>query len=240
MTTLTYDLLAIDAGNTTVVFGYFKNHQLIKKFRVETTNFALPQIEPVNKILISSVVPPIDHILAKLSPQPIFITSQNIPDIKVNILNPSEAGADRIVNAYGAYKLYNSDCIIIDFGTATTVCLVRKEGIYEGGAIIAGIKTSLKALNQFTAKIPLFEHFSRPSNYLGKSTEESVLMGQYWGHVGALKNFIALYKQNAPQAKVIATGGYAKMFAQDIKEIDIVDEDLTLKSLELLGRALAN
>jgi type III pantothenate kinase len=231
-----YDILAIDVGNTNVVLGYFKNQTLKAKTRIPTENFQLPDVNPASKIVVSSVVPKVDPIIKQLKPKPLFINSKTIPLLTINIDKPKEAGADRIVNAFGAYQIYNSDCIILDFGTATTACLVRKEGIYEGGAILAGIRISLQALHAQTAKLPLLKSFDVPKSFIGKNTKDSILFGQYWGHVGALKEYIRLFKQKAPEAKVIATGGYAKLFSQNISEVDFIEEELTLKSLEMIGR----
>ncbi len=226
--------LAIDIGNTSISFGYFSANQLIKTKRYATENFSMPPIETVHRIFISSVVPKMDALFQLLLPTPVFITYANIPELCIDLLHPEEAGADRIVNAFGAWKRWNSAIILIDCGTATTICLVSQKGVYEGGAILPGIPMAFKALHQFTAKLPMIQPNNELVLPLGKSTREAMLAGQYWGHIGAIKELIFHYRQKEPLAKIIATGGNLSWLCTELSFIDEIDDLLILKSLNLV------
>lgn len=249
-------LLVIDAGNTNIVFGIYDGEQLIATWRMATQqnktadeigsfllelmrqwNIAKEQIED---IIIASVVPSImysmEHCMRKyLGKKAIVVDDTMDLGIQIQLDNPKEVGADRLVNAAVAYELYGGPLIIIDFGTATTFCAVDKNGNYLGGAICPGIKVSVNALYQNAAKLPLIE-LVKPQEVIGRNTVAAMQSGVILGYTGQVEYLTRKFKEQIGEAKVIATGGLARMIASDTDAIDIVDPQLTLKGLHMLYR----
>jgi type III pantothenate kinase len=154
----------------------------------------------------------------------------------INILydNPLEVGADRIVNAVAALKLYGGPVIIVDFGTATTFCAIEKNGDYLGGVICAGIKISMDALFAKAAKLPRVE-IAKPKRIIGKNTVESMQSGAVYGYAGQVDYIVSKMKTEMGQdAKVIATGGLARLIAEEAKSIDEINRKLTLEGLKII------
>jgi len=148
--------------------------------------------------------------------------------------NPKEVGADRIVNAVAGYEKYGGDLIIVDFGTATTFDYVSKNGEYMGGCISPGIVISSEALFERASKLPRVE-FSRPRSIIAKDTVSSMQAGIMYGYAGLVDGIVERMKAEAKSnPKVIATGGLAKVIAQETKSINIVDEMLTLEGLRMI------
>ena len=185
------------------------------------------------EILFSCVVPTalknIKKILKKTNYNVLEIKKFNLKKlIKINIKNLNQLGSDRIVNSIEGKRFKN--CLIIDFGTATTFDIV-KNGIYEGGVIAPGVKSSIKNLSQTTALLPMFDLKNKQTSY-GKNTKDALNAGFIWGYDGLINNIIDKITKNwKMNYKIILTGGYAKMFKKIIKRKTIVDQNITIKGV---------
>lgn len=254
-------LLAFDVGNTNIVLGVFKGDKLIQNWRMETDNkksadeygmivnqlFAYVGLDPkeVKDVIISTVVPSVLYTLQHMSRKyfgckPIVIE----PGVKTGLLikydNPKQVGADRIVNAVGAYAKYGGPLIIIDMGTATTFCAVTDKAEYLGGTIAAGLKITSEALVEKTAKLPKVE-LEEPGHVICKNTIQSMQSGLVYGHMGMVDYVVRKMKQELAEIcgedkpiKVIATGGMANMIKSGVDCIDKVDGMLTLEGLKII------
>ena len=186
-----------------------------------------------NEILFSCVVPlafrEIKKILKKTNYQVLEIKSLDLKKmIKINIKNFNQLGSDRIVNSIKGKEFKN--CLIIDFGTATTFDIV-KNGIYEGGVIAPGIKLSIKNLSQSTALLPMFDLKNQQKSY-GKNTKDALNAGFVWGYEGLINNIIYKITKNwKMKYKIILTGGYANIFKKIIKRRTIVDQNITINGV---------
>ncbi len=148
--------------------------------------------------------------------------------------NPKDVGADRIVNGIAAYEKYHDACIIVDFGTATTIDLISKKGEYIGGAIAPGLSISLEALIQRASKLPRIE-IVKPKEVVGRNTINSIQAGIFYGYVGLVDGIVQrIQNQHGRKAKVVATGGLAPLVASECSSIDEVDEFLTLEGLRII------
>ena len=248
-------ILLIDVGNTNVTIGACENDKIIASWRMTTNkdqtsdeigvtlrNFFTYNgidIAAIEGTIISSVVPPImyslTHAVRKyIGTEPIVVKSTSKIGLKVNYDNPKEVGADRLVNAVAAIKKYPTPFIIVDFGTATTFCAVNDKNEYMGGVILPGLKISLNALVEKTAKLPRIE-IAKPDKIIGTNTVESMQAGMYYGYAGSVDNIISKMKQElGKDAMVIATGGLARMIASEAKTIDTIDSGLTLEGLRII------
>ncbi|MTI60030.1 MAG: type III pantothenate kinase [Firmicutes bacterium] len=250
-------ILTIDVGNTNTVLGVFSDGELIKDWRISTDKdktadeygilvynlFSYTELEiaDIKGIIISSVVPPVVTVLQKAAELFIGVKPLIIgPGVKtsMNILmeNPREVGADRVVNAIAAYRKYGGPVIIVDFGTATTLCAVTKKGDYIGGAIAPGIGIASEALFNYAAKLPRVE-LSRPEKAIGKNTIMAIQSGIIYGFVGQVEGLINRFIQEIDgEPKVIATGGLAGLIAKETDSIHITDAFLTLEGLYHIGK----
>ena len=185
------------------------------------------------KILFSSVVPKayivVKGYLKKKKFKIFEIKDLNIKKIlKVNITNFNQLGSDRIANAIGANK--NQNCLIVDFGTATTFDIIIN-GIYEGGVIAPGVNLSIINLNKFTSQLPLLNLNNRQKNY-GKNTKEALNAGFLWGYEGLVNNIINKIRNiSKKKYKIILTGGYANLFKKFIKKKSTIDQNITIKGI---------
>jgi type III pantothenate kinase len=247
-------LLCLDIGNTHILGGVFAQNKLMARFRYATNLIGTAdqlgiflrnilqanQIEPkaISAAAICSVVPSCDytirHTLSLHIGCPYYVLQGGVKtglNIKYKI--PSEVGADRIANAIGAVDAFpNKNIIVIDMGTATTLCAVTKNHDYLGGAILPGLRLGMESLNDHTAKLMEVD-IEKPLNYLGRATRESIQSGLYYGHLGALKEIIAGLKQeafNQEQSLVIGTGGFAQLY-KDKNVFDVISPDLVLHGL---------
>jgi len=192
----------------------------------------------VNKAaLFSSVVPKYELIIKKLLWQKykiklIEIKKKNIKKIiKINIKNKNQVGSDRIANAVGAFKKYKSNCIVLDFGTATTFDVVTKNGIYNGGIIAPGVNLSIKSLTRSADQIPIFS-IKKQKKIIGKNTIEALRSGFYWGYSGLINNIILkIEKETKKKYKIIFTGGFANLFKTSIIRPFVVDRNITIKGI---------
>ena len=193
-----------------------------------------------NKVLFSSVVPNVYKLVKDYLKENKFQTYEikdlNIKKIlKVNIKNFKQLGSDRLANAIGANK--NKNCLIIDFGTATTFDIIIS-GVYEGGVIAPGVNLSIINLNKHTSLLPLFNLSNKQKNY-GKNTKEALNAGFLWGYEGLVNNIINKIKNvSKKKYKIILTGGYAKLFKKFIKNKSIIDQNITIKGIAKIFKEL--
>jgi len=248
-------LLAIDIGNTNVVLGVFEKERLVESWRVGTKTqitsdeyamilkdlfgFAGIEFKAIMGVIISSVVPPLLPVMTEMARkyfriEPVVVTSETRTGITFKYENPKEIGADRIVNAVAAYKLFGGPLIIVDFGTATTFCAVTKKGEYLGGAIVPGIRISAEALFQRASKLPRFE-LVKPPSIIGKDTVSAMQAGMLYGYAGLVDRIVEqMRKEFAADAKVVATGGLAELVARETRSITEIRPDLTLEGLRII------
>jgi type III pantothenate kinase len=249
-------ILTMDIGNTNTVLGLYEENDLRTHWRISTDRSKTPDeygmlfknlfesasitSEQVDSIIISSVVPPILRILKKTSfryfnVNPLVVGPGVKTGMNIKTDNPKEVGADRIVNAVAAGKLYSGPLIIVDFGTATTFCAVSSNGEYLGGAIAPGIGISAEALFNQSAKLPRIE-LIEPGKAIGKNTIDGMKAGIVYGFVGQVEYLVKKLKDELSQnSKVIATGGLVSLIAAETNSIDYVEPFLTLKGLKYIA-----
>lgn len=257
-------LLAVDVGNTNVVFALFETApgerpRIRTRWRIATDprrtgdEYAVWLVQlmaieglardAVTQVIISTVVPRALHNLQVLSSKyfgvEALVAGQGRAEwgIPIDVDEPGSLGADRAVNAIAAHAKYPGDLIVVDFGTATTFDVVDFSGAYKGGIIAPGINLSLDALVSNTAKLPRIAIESpRTNSVIGRNTQDQMLIGVFWGYVAMMEGLIAkLRLEIGRPAKVIATGGLALLFGQHTEIFDVVDTDLTLEGLALLA-----
>ena len=254
-------LLAFDVGNTNIVMGVYREAELIQFWRMETNQgksadeygILISQLlereklstGDIDDIIISSVVPSMSYTLQHLS-QKYFSKRALIvgPGIKTGLIvkydNPKQLGADRIVNSVAAAEKYPLPLIVIDYGTATTMCAVSDKKEYLGGVILPGIKIAADALFEKTAKLPKVE-IDPPEHVICRNTNEGIQAGVVYGNMGMteylvdrMKKEISEYIGEEKPITVIATGGLSTMMASGVSCIDHVDKMLTLTGLQIL------
>lgn len=257
-------LLAIDAGNTNVVFALFEGRELLGRWRIATDPrrtgdeyavWLLQLLEirgidrhQVTQIIVSTVVPRALHNIEVLSRSYFgidpLVAGQGAAAyaIDIDVDEPRSLGADRAVNAVAAHAKYSGDLILIDFGTATTFDAIDFNGAYKGGIIAPGINLSLDALVGNTAMLPRIAiELPRSASVIGRNTEDQMLIGVFWGYVAMIEGLIARMKAEVGRpAKVIATGGLAVLFDEAGELFDAVDADLTLEGLAILAERAAS
>ena len=248
-------LLVVDVGNTHTVCGLFAGDELRHHWRVVTEPertadefglllsnlFAFHGIKPedINGMIISSVVPPMLQTLEEVAEIYFFIKPLVVgPGIKTGMPifydNPTEVGADRIVNAVAAYEEYHQALIVVDFGTATTFDYISAKGEYRGGAIAPGIGISMEALFQRASKLPRVE-LLKPKGVVGTNTVHSMQSGIFYGYVGLVDEMVSKMREEThSDPKVVATGGWARLIASESQAIHEVDDLLTLKGLKII------
>jgi len=245
-------LLAIEQGNTNTLFAVHDGDSWTAQWRTATEasrtadEYAvwLTQLLAMRDIalssltgcIISSVVPQSIFNLKNLSRrylgvEPLVIGDNVTLGIPVRINKPSEAGADRLVNAIGAHLLYPGDLIVIDSGTATTFDIVAADGAFEGGAIAPGINLSLQALHEAAAMLPRIA-IQRPDKVIGKDTVSNMQSGVFWGYVSLIEGMVSRIKAEwGSPMTVVGTGGVASLFEGATESIDRFDPDLTIRGL---------
>lgn len=249
-------ILVFDVGNTNIVLGAYKGDKLLDFWRVSTDTqktadeygIIIKQmfihegysIDDVKAVIISSVVPPIMYTLEHMTrkyfkKEPLVIGPGIKTGMNIKYDNPKEVGADRIVNAVAGYEMYGGPLIIVDFGTATTYCAISKNGEYLGGAISPGVRISMDALYQRTAKLPRVE-LIKPDSVICKNTINSIQSGVIFGYVGQVDYIVRRMKKELgdENTKVIATGGLSKLIASESETIDVVNGLLTLEGLRII------
>jgi len=247
-------ILTLDVGNTQILGGLFDNGKLVLQFRKTTKQtFSSDEIgiflrsvlkendynhSDIEDVAICSVVPDRNHSLLNgirkyFIPDPFLLEAGVKTGLKIKYKNPHEVGSDRIANAVAATKQHpNRNLIIVDFGTATTFCVISKLSEYLGGVIIPGIRISMEGLEKQTAKLPRVEIKSIESSF-GKTTTESIQIGLYHGQIGMIKEITKNIVNEAFQGVkpiVIGTGGFSTLFANS-GLFDVVDSNLVLHGL---------
>lgn len=250
-------LLAIDIGNSNIVWGVFDRQVLKGHWRAATelsktsdeygTLFVSllrgAGIAPdqVTGIILSSVVPALTPTFDSMAESffhrfPLVVSSEFDTGLKIRYEHPPEIGSDRLVNAAAAYARYRCSLIVVDFGTATTFCAVTQHGEYLGGAIAPGICIAAEALFTRTAKLPMVD-LVRPKTVIGRDTASSMQSGLIFGFAGLVDEIVERMQRELKQkAMVIATGGLASVIAPESRTIQEVRPHLTLEGLELLYR----
>jgi len=252
-------LLTLDVGNTNTVLGLYRAEQLIANWRVTThltqtadeygvlflNLFSMHSIQAteVEAIIISSVVPPIESTLRLVCERyfdlkPMFIEPGIRTGMPILVDNPSELGADRLVNDVAAFARYGGPVIVVDFGTATTFDVVSAQGEYSGGVIAPGLGISADALFARAARLSRVD-VKKPPKVIGTNTINQMQSGLFYGYIGLVDGILERILEEMPataekKPKVVATGGLARLIVEDSKYIDSVDEMLTLEGLRLV------
>ena len=253
-------LLVIDIGNTNTVIGVYDGKHLVKDWRIRTERrttedefnilasnlFSESNIssKKINKTIISCVVPPMVTILDSfcrkyLGHAPHWVDAMSASNLPIRYKNPSEVGADRIVNAVAAFHKYQTSLIVIDFGTATTFDSISEKGEYLGGAISPGIMIASEALFMKASKLPRVEIFVPPKSVIGKDTANSIKAGIIFGYAGLVDGMVRRMKiEMGTNPRVIATGGLAELMRQVSETIEVVEPALTLEGLRIISNGL--
>lgn len=245
----------VDVGNTNTVFGVFRGDDLVESFRLSTDAdrtadeygallvplFDRAGIDPIEArgVVISSVVPPLHLTLDRLSERyfgrrPLFIEPGVKTGMPIRLDNPSEVGADRIVNSLAAREKYGTPVVIVDFGTATTFDVVDATGAYLGGIICPGLSISSEALFAHASRLYRVD-IKRPDHLIGKNTVMAMQSGIYWGYIGQVDGILERLVAEIPDlTTVVATGGQARLIASGSRYIRTVDPLLTMVGLKLI------
>lgn len=247
-------ILVLDVGNTQIYCGVFENQVLITQFRHASTDRASSDeigvflraalrengVDPseVRTIGISSVVPELNYSIRAccqkyFSIEPMLMRPGIKTGLEIDYKDPKEVGSDRIADAIGAIKLFpGRNLVVVDFGTATTVCAITKEKVFLGGNIMPGVRLAMEALESKTSKLPTVE-IKPTKSAIGKTTIESIQSGLYWSNVGMVRELTTRISYQAfenDKPLVIATGGFAHLFDKE-KLFDQVVPDLILTGL---------
>lgn len=248
-------LLAVDIGNTNIALGVFDGKNIIQHWKIRTErektsdeyeiillnllSLACLEVESINSVIISSVVPPLTPVFENLSQDLLKVKPLVVgPGLKtgMSILyeNPQEVGADRVVASVAAYEKYGGPAIVVDFGTATTFDAISKNGEYLGGSIAPGIQIAAEALYLKTAKLPRIE-IKKPKNAVGRTTVTSMQSGLYFGYIGLISNIIKeISKELGEDIHIVATGSFASQIYPDIEAIEYLEPFLVLEGLRII------
>lgn len=249
-------LLVVDIGNTNITLGVFDKENISAKFSITTKiqrtsdefgilitnllNNKSVRIDETEDVIISSVVPDVMHsfenaVIKYMNKIPIVVGPGTKTGIKMITGNAHEIGANRIVDAVGAYELYGGPVIVINYATATTYDYITENGSFAAGITAPGIRICAKALWEDAAKLPAIE-IKKPSSILAKDTISSMQAGLIYGNIGQTEYIIDKIKEETGEAdmKVVATGGLGKIIADETDKIDIYDGNLTLQGLRLI------
>lgn len=248
-------LLAIDIGNTNIVFGVYDGELWTYKWRVQTVHKRMPDeyavlfqqllgevdltLASFDQTVLSSVVPQLTQGLAQMVEQrtgcaPLLIHHSLDLGLEIKTDTPSKVGADLLCDAVAAYTHFQDNCIVVDFGTATTFTAVQKPGHFLGVAIAAGLNTTIDGLVMKTAQLPQIE-LVPPPNVIGRNTVHSMQAGLVLGYVCMVEGLVDRIKAELGYASVIATGGLSSVIAPLTNRFDEVDPWLTLDGLRLIA-----
>jgi type III pantothenate kinase len=251
-------LLAIDVGNTNIVLGVFDGTILAHSWRLQTLrdrtsdelgllvealfNHSFESPTSITGIVVGSVVPPLTGTICRMVEDyfaltPLLVDPASNTGMPILYENPSEVGADRIVNAIAAHEQFGGDgraLIVCDFGTATTLDAVSAKGEYLGGAICPGVTISADALFQRAARLPRIE-VRKPHAVIGRTTVHAMESGLFFGYVGMVEGLVRrMTEELGGNARCVATGGLAALIAPESPLIEHVDLDLTLQGLRIV------
>jgi type III pantothenate kinase len=254
-------LLTLDVGNTNTVLGLYRlaSEELVTHWRISTLRtqtadeygvlflnlFSMRKVEAteISSIIISSVVPPLESTLRQVceryfNVKPMFVEPGIKTGMPILVDNPAELGADRLVNGVAAFARYGGPCIVVDFGTATTFDVISARGEYLGGVISPGLAISAEALFARAARLSRVD-VKKPAKVIGTNTVAHIQSGLYYGYIGLVDGILErmLNEMRTPDSatpKVIATGGLARLVAEDSKFIETIDDMLTLEGLRLI------
>ena len=248
-------LLTVDAGNTQTVFGLFDGEDLVHHWRIKTQpdrtadeyrvwlagilGLERLRFDAIEGAAISSVVPTakaeLRAVLGELVDGPTVVVEPGIrTGIAIQIDNPHEVGADRLVNSLAAVERYGAPAVVVDFGTSTNFDVVGPEGAYIGGVIAAGIEVSHTALIGATAALRRVD-LVPPRSVIGKGTVEAIQSGLLLGHAGLVDGIVERLRQELGESiPVVATGGLASRVVPHCKTVETIDEFLTLEGLRLV------
>ncbi|MBZ0281504.1 MAG: type III pantothenate kinase [Anaerolineae bacterium] len=249
-------LLAVDVGNTNIHFGLWRENSWQLSWRARTIAEKMPDeyavllrnflssadmsYSLITGVVIGSVVPPLTSAFVEMVQRyigidPLVVTNKTNTGVRIEIEQPEQAGADRIINSAAVVALYGGPAIVIDFGTATTFDVVSRDGAYSGGAIAPGIVVAHDALVSRTARLHKVD-LVPPPNPIGKNTIHAMQSGIFWGYVSLVEGLVTRIKasMNEPDIKVIATGGLAPLFQQHTTMIDTIAPELTLDGLRII------
>jgi type III pantothenate kinase len=251
-------LLAIDIGNTNIHVGLARGSDWAASWRARTISEKMPDeylvmlrsffdeegytFDSVSGVILASVVPPLTSTFIELCERylghtPLVVAPGVKSGVRLSIDNPHEVGADRVVNAAAVCELFGTPAIVIDFGTATTFDVINAEDAYVGGAIMPGIGLAHDALVARTAKLPKVD-LAPPPSPVGHNTVHAMQSGLFWGYVAMMEGMVARLREamDAPDARVIGTGGLAPLFAEHTDCIEEIAPNLTLDGLRVIYR----
>jgi len=249
-------ILGIDVGNTNTELAVFEGDEILQSWRFVTKTprtsdeygvliksfFENSEIvsEEITSVIIASVVPNIMYslnngIIKFIGIEPIVVGPGIKTGMPIHTTDPSEVGADRIVDAVAAFNIYGGPVIVIDFGTATTFDYVTAEGVFSAAVTTPGIQISIDALWKSAAKLPNIE-IKKPASILARDTVTSMQAGLVYGYIGQVEYIIKQMKKETGcrDMKVVATGGYGRLFYQETDAIDVYDPHLSLKGLKFI------
>lgn len=251
------NLLAIDVGNTNIHFGLWDGERWRLTWRARTIADKMPDeyatllssflrdsnlsYTSIDSVVIASVVPPLTATFVEMTQHnievdPLVISARVKTGIRLDVDQPDQVGADRIVNAAAVHALYNVPAIVIDFGTATTFDVISRDGSYTGGSIAPGIGISMNALAQFTAQLYKVS-LTPPPSPIGTNTTHAIQSGLFWGYVGLVEGLVARLRRAMPDgddARIIATGGLATLFRDHTSVIQEIQPLLTLDGMRII------
>jgi len=249
-------LFCIDIGNTNIVLGITDKNKILKHWRIRTEKETTPDelgilvtnlfqsagidLKNIKNIILSCVVPPLlnsveEFCRSYFKIKPMIVGIDLKTGMPIQYDNPKEVGADRIVNAVGAYEKYQTALVVVDFGTATTFDCISRQGAYIGGAIAPGVLISSEALFQKASKLPRVEIFAHPENVIAKDTVSSMNVGIIYGYAGLVDGIVnRIKKESRDNLTVVATGGLAPLISDVSATIDHIEEFLTLQGLMII------
>ncbi len=248
-------LLAMDVGNTNIVIGVFHGDQLIADWRLATNAHSMPDeyavllsslmshsglsLAGIDAAIIASVVPKVtanlQEMVEKYTKARILVVGPGIKlGVTIGIDSPKEVGADRVVNALAAHRIYGGPALVIDLGTATTFDVVSADAVYLGGAIAPGLLSSVEALSRATARLPRVD-MTRPPRAIGKDTLTAMQSGIVLGHAAMVEGMVRrIVAEMDGEPKVIATGGFCNLIAAEVPAVQFVDKAITLRGLQMM------
>lgn len=248
-------LLTLDIGNTSTTIGLFDGTNLVETWSIASEKHRSEDeigILLINLLRIHNYDTKVDSaclcsvvvclteryknaLKRYLNIEPFVVSNKTTNLLKYSVDYPEEVGADRIVNAFAAYKLYNKTCIVVDMGTATSFDIVKSNGEFIGGIICAGMKIQAESLKKFTSKLPLIK-IEAPNNAIGRNTIDAMLSGIVRGHACMIDGLIKECEQElGERAVIIATGGYSDIVAEYMeRKFDYINPNITLEGLKIV------